>query len=291
MPLDDGILPLAQQLERGQIVHFSSAPFALPDGADRDFLLTVRLSPFGHKNISFDPATGRLSGFANLEDSAAARLRTLLAAFSRTVASWLATLLPTYPPAWSLDRVSLATEEEATRRLRHKARNDLLHVDSFPSRPTNGARLLRVFANIHPTEERVWVTSDPFARLLERYGVAAGLPDTDTSLLGRLRAGVTGLLRPGLPPRSVYDAFMLRFHDFLKGCDDLQERGPKKRWLFGPGSVWMAMTDACSYAVLRGRGALEHSFFVRSEGLALPDESPAALLAARVEGRHRGRAA
>jgi hypothetical protein len=109
--------------------------------------------------------------------------------------------------------------------------------------------------------------------------------------MSRLRAGVTGLLHPSLRPRSAYDAFMLRFHDYLKGCDDLQERGPKRRWLFGPGTVWLAMTDACSYAVLRGRGVLEHSWFVRSEGLALPDEAPAALLAARMGNRPMSRAA
>ena len=84
---------------------------------------------------------------------------------------------------------------------------------------------------------------------------------------------------------------MLRFHDYLKGCDDLQDRGPKKRWIFRPGSAWLAMTDACSYAVLRGRGVLEHSWFVRSEGLALPEESPAALLAARMDLRSTPRAA
>src|SRR5271154_6832068 len=51
----------------------------------------------------------------------------------------------------------------------------------------------------------------------------------------------------------------------LKAHDEFQERAPKKLWTFPPGSVWLAMTDACSHAVLRGRFALEHSYF-RSEG-------------------------
>ena len=38
--------------------------------------------------------------------------------------------------------------EEATRKLRLKARNDLLHVDAFPTRPTNGWRILRCFVLI-----------------------------------------------------------------------------------------------------------------------------------------------
>ena len=78
--------------------------------------------------------------------------------------------------------------------------------------------------------------------------------------------------------RSAYDWFMLRFHDFLKRNADFQERGVKRRWTFPPGSAWLAMTDACCHADLRGRFALEHSYFIAPEALALPDESPAALL-------------
>jgi hypothetical protein len=72
---------------------------------------------------------------------------------------------------------------------------------------------------------------------------------------------------------------MLQFHDYLKANDEFQERAPKKLWSFPPGSAWVVMTDACSHAVLRGRYALEHSYFVDQSVLALPDESPAALLA------------
>jgi hypothetical protein len=55
--------------------------------------------------------------------------------------------------------------------------------------------------------------------------------------------------------------------------------------------VWLAMTDACSHAVLRGRFALEHSYFVPSSALAVPDESPAALLEQVCAARHAKRAA
>jgi hypothetical protein len=94
----------------------------------------------------------------------------------------------------------------------------------------------------------------------------------------QLRNGVLGLFRPGRPRRSAYDAFMLRFHDFLKANDAFQEHGPKRFWTFPPGSAWMCITDTTSHAVLRGRYALEHSYFLTPESLALPNESPAALL-------------
>src|SRR5262245_43590091 len=167
---------LADQLERGEVIFYPGAPFALPQGDHLAFLLAQVLGKLVHKNISYNPRTGRAAGFARNGAAAAERLRSILADFSRTVTAWLTRTLPCYAPAWDLDLVSYRPLEEATRRLRTTARNDLLHVDAFPGRPARGRRILRVFANINPTEPRIWVTSDPLPRLLERYGkgVAGG---------------------------------------------------------------------------------------------------------------------
>src|SRR5262249_40935319 len=144
--------------------------------------------------------------------------------FSQTATRWLAGTMPQYARTWELDRVSFRPEEEATRRLRQMARNDLLHVDAFPSRPSQGHRILRLFANVNLTEPRVWVTSEPFAKLFERFGAQVGLPAGEKAgLLQRLQQGLLGIFRPLRRRRSIYDAFMLRFHDFLKSNDDFQE--------------------------------------------------------------------
>jgi hypothetical protein len=203
----------------------------------------------------------------------------VLGEFSRRVTGWLKAFLPRYALGCHLDRATLRSEEEATRQLRHTARNDLLHIDAFPNRPSWGRRILRVFANINPSEPRVWATSEPFAVLLRRHGEAAGLPGTGSGWLGQLGQGMLQLFHPGAVRRSAYDAFMLRFHDYLKLDDAFQERGPRRLWNLAPGSAWLAFTDACSHCVLRGRWALEHSFFIDPEVLALPEEAPAALLA------------
>jgi hypothetical protein len=269
---------LAERLERGEVIYYPSCPFPLATGEDHRFLLEQRLGSRAHKNISSDPQTGRAAGFARQSDAHAERLRGLLANFATTATTWLAQTLPRYAAAWRLDRVSYRPEEEATRKLRLKARNDLLHVDAFPSRPTNGWRILRLFVNINPTEPRVWVTSDPFARLLERFGTQAGLPARAPGIWPRrLGERMLSLFRPGRP-RSEYDAFMLRFHNFLKANDDFQEKGPKRFWRFPSGACWLANTDTASHAVLRGRFALEHSYFLDPHSLALPGEAPAALL-------------
>jgi hypothetical protein len=272
-------VPLEEHLERGEVEFYPACPFPIPGGEDRRFLLEQRLASRAHKNISYDPHSGRAAGFAHHSSEQAERLRHLLAEFSRNATTWLAGQLPRYARHWQLDRVSFRPEEEATRRLRLKARNDLLHVDAFPSRPTHGRRILRFFVNVNPTEPRVWATSEPFARLLERFGQAAGLPTRQgASFARRLGHRMLRLFRLGKQERPVYDAFMLRFHDFLKANEGFQERGPKRFWSFPPGSAWLVFTDTASHAALRGRFALEHSYFVAPESLALPAESPPALL-------------
>lgn len=269
----------AERLERGEVLFYPTAPFALPQDDDLDFLLEQELGSLAHKNISYNPANGKVNGFVRHGDEQVSQLRGIFARFSQAATAWLATLLPQYPHGWHLDRASFRPQEEATRRLRPKARNDLLHVDAFPGRPSRGNRILRVFANINPREPRIWVTSDPFAKLLKRYGEAAGLPGrTSARWLHTLSRNVIGLFQPNVRRRSEYDLFMLRFHDYLKLNEEFQEKGPKYLHTFSPGSVWVAMTDTCSHAVLRGRYALEHSYFVSPVVLALPEESPPALL-------------
>jgi hypothetical protein len=271
---------LEERLERGEIEYFHVCPFPIPEGEDLQFLLEQRLASRAHKNISYDPRTGKVAGFHRASPAQAERLGTLLAQFQRNATTWLARALPRYAPSWRLDQVSYRPEEEATRKLRLKSRNDLLHVDAFPSRPTNGYRILRLFVNINPAEPRVWCTSLPFAQLLEKYGDQAGLPSPARSgWLRQVQRGVAGFFLPKLRKRSPYDEFMLRFHDFLKANDVFQVRGPKRYWSFPPRSAWLVLTDVASHAVLRGRYALEHSYFVSPQSLALPDQSPPALLA------------
>lgn len=270
---------LPERLERGEVIYYPICPFSLPAGEEYRFLLEQRLASRVHKNISYDPHTGKAGGFLYQSPNQAEQLRQLLETFSQRATAWLAGALPDYAGAWKLDRVSYRPLEEATRKLRLTARNDLLHVDAFPSRPTNGYRILRLFANVNPTEPRVWVTSDRFAVLFEQYGHQAGLPSRQgPSLVERLGQGIVGIFRPGLLQRSAYDAFMIRFHDFLKSNEHFQEHCPKRFWHFPPGSTWLVMTDTASHAVLRGRYALEHSYFIAPHSQVLPDEAPAALL-------------
>ncbi|HEY8505184.1 MAG TPA: Kdo hydroxylase family protein, partial [Gemmataceae bacterium] len=90
--------------------------------------------------------------------------------------------------------------------------------------------------------------------------------------------GLGRLLNGDWTGRCPYDAFMLGLHHWLKGDEDFQERARRRVWEFGPGAAWLLFADGLSHAVLRGRCALEHSYFVPLPALSLPEESPLALL-------------
>jgi hypothetical protein len=269
---------LEARLERGEVVYYAACPFALQQGGDLAFLMTQSLGGRRHKNISYAPCTGRVAGFRWQGEKQTARLGDLLAAFADSAAHWLASATPRYGATWQRDRASLRPEEEATRRLRLHARNDLLHIDAFPNRPTGGARILRLFANINPTDPRVWAISETFPSLLERFGQQVGLPmGSGANWARRLERAVLRVFHPQRQ-RTPYDEFMLGLHHYLKENQLFQETAPCRFKTFVPGSAWLAFTDGVSYAELRGQFALEHTFLVPVASLVDPDRAPLRLL-------------
>ncbi|HYM10126.1 MAG TPA: Kdo hydroxylase family protein [Bryobacterales bacterium] len=281
-----GALPLDQcaRLERGDILFFPSTPFELTE-EERGFLLHIQQTGAAyHKNIAYRPSADRVTGFAKAAAADAERLRATLRGYSERVIRFVRDLLPHYGAKWRIDFASFRPQEEEGRALPLKKRNDLLHVDAFPTRPTGGDLILRVFTNIHPSKPRVWVVSDPFAALAPRYAAAAGLEHfaaRGDSPLGRLRRGFVQSLRAaGLPlaDRTPYDRFMLHFHDYLKENREYQETCRKYRFEFPPGSTWMVFTDVVPHSVLSGQYALEQTLLVARESLVEPPSAPVAIL-------------
>lgn len=273
-----------QQLERGHILFFPHIPFELSE-EDRAFLLTQQQAGTGyHKNIAYRPHQDRITGLVKRSRQEEERLRALMRTYSRHVTQFMAVLLPPYASRWRLDYASFRPQEERGRPLRLRSRNDLLHVDAFPTRPTGGGRILRVFTNIHPTRPRLWVTSETCDVLIERLAGTPGLPlpsPGHRSVWDRLRHGLAAMgRRAGLPlvRRSPYDAFMLRLHHYLKEHEEYQTSCPKQVWAFPPRSTWIVFTDMVTHAVLSGQFALEQTFIVPHEALVLPEKSPLRVL-------------
>ncbi len=269
----------AETLERHQLVYFPRCPFPLPEGDDRRFLMEQQVGGPSHKNISWNPVTGDLTAARLRTPAERQRLAGLLQEFSRSARCWLSEVLPEYASA-DVDRVSLRPEEEAIRPLRWTARNDLLHIDTFPTRPAQGRRLLRVFVNLHLDEPRVWMTSETFPELLNRYGNALRVPRWEESRWLRPVSRWRRLIHADLYERSEYDAWMLRLHHTMKLDDVLQEKASRRFYHFPPGAAWILFADGLAHAVLRGRCALEHSFFVPANLWRLPEEAPLSRLIA-----------
>jgi len=271
---------LCEQLESGNLLFFPENPFPLSP-EEREFLLGLRQTGARvHKNIAYRPLEDRLTGLDRQESlEHAERLRAILRKFSEDVAQSLRELLPAYAGGLRRDFASFRPLEERGRPLRLRARNDLLHTDAFPTRPTRGDRILRVFTNLNPNEARVWHTSETFEALAHRFARDAGLPashsplTTHHSLLRLVR--LLGIPAVG---RSPYDQFMLRFHNFLKENQSFQETCPKQRWEFPPGSAWLVFTDMVSHAVLSGQFAVEQTFIVPRAAMVLPHKAPIAIL-------------
>jgi hypothetical protein len=247
--------------------------------------LSQRQSGAGyHKNIAYRPTQDRLTGLAKGDRARKDRLREIMRLYSQRVTGFLSGLLPRYAEKWRLDFASFRPQEEQGRKLRFLARNDLLHIDAFPTRPTNGDRILRIFTNINPAAPRIWLTSETFEPLARRFAGSPGLPlptGPEASRGSRVRRVLTRLARScGVRSmaRPPYDAFMLRFHDYLKENREFQEHCPKHRWEFPPGSTWILFTDMVSHAALAGQFALEQTFIVPRDALLLPQKAPVSVL-------------
>jgi hypothetical protein len=273
-----------RQLEQGQILFFKEIPFELPE-EDRQFLLTQRRGDSRiHKNVSYRPKQDVLRGFSSSDKEQTERLRRVMRHYSLAVTRFLRTFLAPYREHWSLDFASYRPLEEEGRDLSLHKRNDLLHVDAFPSRPTKGGRILRVFTNINPEQARIWHTTDRFDVLARRFAADAGLKriaERSSSPLNFIRRGASALVRAaGLlaSERSAYDRFMLRFHDYLKENADFQAGCDKIRLEFPPQATWLVFTDAVPHAVLSGQFALEQTYIIPPAALLAPEAAPISIL-------------
>ena len=164
-----------ERLEAGGILFFPGVPFDLPAN-DRASLLARKQSGLRyHKNISYRPKSEQVRGFSAASPEEDRELTRIMKNYSAQVVDFVDRFLTPYAHRYSLDFASYRPIEEAGRDLSLHKRNDLLHVDAFPNRPTAGGRILRVFTNINPLRSRSWIIGEAFDKLAERYVREAGL--------------------------------------------------------------------------------------------------------------------
>jgi hypothetical protein len=279
---------LAAKLEEGHILFFPRTPLALPPEADLDFLRTALASRMRLKNISYHPPEDMLSGIGG-DREGQARTQRILREHNQRVQTLLAELLPKYAAAWRVGKVNFRPVEEHGRQLSRHASNEFIHVDAFPSGATHGARVLRFFTNVNPSETRVWRSSGVFAELYRDFASEAGIarkdlrekwPDKMWSAtlrgVGKIYAGAE------LADSSPYDRAMRALHNYLKDSDTFQSDA--SRYIdveFPPFSSWAVLTDGVSHACLRGQHALVNTFYIPVAACARPELAPLSIMEAQ----------
>lgn len=271
-------------LERGEMLFFDEPPFEFSP-EDREFLVSQKWDRLRlHKNVSYRPGENKLKG-ASGDAASVARLHSILKNYSDRIIDFMSKFLAPYSGRWAIDFASFRPFEEQGRDLPLHKRNDLLHVDAFPSRPTRGARILRVFTNLNPDKARVWHARSGFETLAREYAERAGLHQAaDVSFLSRTVQSWGGKLGLRGMGRTPYDTFMLRFHDYLKENEDFQTSESKTQLEFPPNSTWLVYTDGVAHAAMSGQYAVEQTFLIPRAALVAPEQAPYRILE-RIAGR------
>ncbi len=259
----------ASRLEAGEIVAPAGARFNLSEAEAARVAGAVGTRRA--KNISLDPNSGAVRG-ANegaLDDG-------VIAALMRRYAQWargqVLEVAPAYGPHLRMGRASLRTRDAGAPALSPRKDDRRLHADAFPSRPTGGERILRVFSNINPAgQARVWRVGEPFEDYARRWLDQTRRPwPGEAWLLQRL--GATRSFR------TPYDALMLGMHDRAKLDEAYQREGPSREVSFAAGSSWLVFTDGVVHAAVSGCFALEQTFYLPIGGMENPDTSPLRVL-------------
>jgi hypothetical protein len=262
-------------LEEGRVLFLPRLSFSLSESEHR--FLTPSWSDERHKNISLDERGERLGG-ARGQPGDLAELRALMARFAAAAGGLMDSLHPRYGPYLRKGRTSFRPSEIAGRASSPRKDDSRLHVDAFPSSPVGGLRILRVFTNVNREQEgRLWRIGEPFEAVAQRFlpRIRPPLPGS-AWLLHRLR--VTRRLR------SRYDDIMLQLHNQAKADSTYQRDMPQESFDFPPGTTWICYTDQVMHAAMRGRGALEQTFYLPVQAMRHPEMAPLRVLE-RLTGR------
>lgn len=262
-------------LEDGNVIHLPNLAFHSTKEQSR--FLDPKWSDGKAKNISLRGSDTPLRGAVGSPDELA-ELKTLIARFASSAETLVHGLFPRYRAHLRRGFTSYRPWPVEGRKASWRKDDSRLHVDSFPSNPTGGKRLLRVFTNVNPSgQPRVWRVGEPFEAFAEKF-----LPRTRRPLPGSAwmlaKLGITKSLR------SEYDHLMGQLHDLGKADADYQASSPQASFAFPAGTTWIVYSDQVQHAVMSGQHMLEQTFYLDVADQVRPDSSPLKILE-RLAGR------
>lgn len=278
----DGPFPAAlrdraiEALETGKVLFLPE--LAVPLSPEDRLLLEEAASDGKSKNISLEPGAEECKGTA-LDPPRRRRLATVMCRYATLAEGLLLGLCPAYAGKTKQARTSFRPVEIEGRRVPSWRRDDTrLHVDAFPTRPTQGHRILRVFSNVDGGgRTRLWEVGIPFEEFARAF-----LPRLFPPLPGA--AAFLRFLGLTQTTRSAYDQMMLSLHNAAKRDLAWQKSAPRQPVAFPPGSTWLVYTDQVLHAVHAGRNAFEQTFHLPLEAMHWPEMAPLSVLE-RLSGR------
>lgn len=259
-------------LEGGGVLMLPHLSFRLDPHETR--FLSPRWADGRAKNISFDGRT--LKGAVGSADDLAALAR-MVARFAVDAGELVTALFPRYADYVTRARTSFRPQPAVGRAVSWRKDDSRLHIDAFPSRPNQGERILRVFSNVNPTDDRVWRVGESFEQVARTF-----LPRIRRPFPGS--RSMLALLRVTKGARSEYDHLMLGLHDRAKADLDYQKTCGQQVVRFRPGTTWLCFSDQVMHAAVSGQYMLEQTIHVPVAALYQPENSPLAILQ-RICGR------
>ncbi|VWX63088.1 3-deoxy-D-manno-oct-2-ulosonic acid (Kdo) hydroxylase [Burkholderiales bacterium 8X] len=263
-----------EALEAGKVLYFPFLAFELKAGEGR--LLTPSVLSPKVRNISLG-SDGRIKGVAG-DEAVQKAVAGMVGRFRGQAERLIHGLFPAYVPWLRMAPTSYRPAQVETRVQSWRADDRRLHVDSFPSRPNYGERILRVFANVNPFRApRLWRVGEPFEIVARRF-----LPKAHP--YSAWQARMLSALHVTKTFRSEYDHLMLQLHDRMKADLAYQDEAPQQTMAFPSGSVWVCFSDQTSHAVMAGQYMLEQTLHLPASKQYNPESSPLAILS-RLTGR------
>ncbi len=257
-------------LESGKVLLFPKLSFEVYT-EELQFLTPSALAP-KRKNISYDCASDQLKGDI-YQAYKHQQLQAMLRRFAADTRALLVGLFPGYVEQLQQARTSYRVVEAADREELSDRKDDRrLHVDAFPTTPTQGKRILRVFSNLNPANKpRVWRIADGFERVAERY-----VDQVKSKAWWKKHFLHKAKLTKGL--RTSYDELMLQLHDLMKTDESFQQGEWVETVNLPAQSTWMVFTDQVPHAVLSGQFCLEQTFHLPVSVMTNPSLAPLSIL-------------
>ncbi len=269
--LDDSIVSdCVDELEKGNLLFFPQLAFFL--SGKETTLFSPHILSENHKNVSYDRKKDLLQGCQG-PDSEIATVHQMMRRFSEESEAFVKAILPHYQKTLQIGRTSFRPAEIAGRKAASYKKDDTrIHVDAFPSTPTQGKRILRFFSNVNlENKPRVWKVGEPYEEVLRKFASKVHKPFPMKHLLLE-KIGITKTRR------SMYDHYMLKIHDMMKKDMNYQQQVDHEMIQFPSKTSWLCFTDQVSHAAISGQYVFEQSFYLEPAEQKFPQRAPIAMI-------------